>query len=630
MKIVFLDAATLGDVSLEPISALGELVCYRTSSREEAIARVAEAEVLIVNKVRVDKALVDAAPRLRLICEAATGVNNIDLGYAASKGIPVRNAVGYSTDSVVQTTFMMILALVGKCRYFDDFVRSGEYSRSGLFTDVSKMFFELKGKRLGIIGLGNIGSRVARVGEAFGMEVSYFSTSGTSHSREYPSISLDELMSAIETSNTDIRKSDQAILESHYDTLDAKGAYTPTIDLLLTGTYMANPSLGPIKVSPSDVKGLPDIMASVWTDPIDVSMKMDNNRVQGQLTLTQPIYTWGKISNAVKLYETVESLRTMERNDKLDQKETELRTRLDALYWMGEIYDLLDSIDETADRLISIAETGKENGMLLEEDVLDAKIQQRQSDVARRELDSQYSAVIEGLRTLTRIPDLSPDMIDYTPDTSLYDSILSMDPEEIKSMAVSPDSLPLRMLSGMGDVQEYRKNIAKGSIYGLPDIALQVSASYGGVIDSNWLDSDTWGVNITLALTTNLWDGGKKLNDIKRAESGIKSAELDYEAAVRTIEENSVSAYNEAMLSMEKIEYLEAKADLNDSKIAKEERRLELGTSSESDVLTMKLDSLQNESELLSERIKLSASVSTLMYLTSSGMNQPLITDGTV
>ena len=441
---------------------------------------------------------------------------------------------------------------------------------------------------------------------------------------------FDDLMSAIESSNTDIRKSDQAILESHYDTLDAKGAYTPTIDLLLTGTYMANPSLGPIKVSPSDVKGLPDIMASVWTDPIDVSMKMDNNRVQGQLTLTQPIYTWGKISNAVKLYETVESLRTMERNDKLDQKETELRTRLDALYWMGEIYDLLDSIDETADRLISIAETGKENGMLLEEDVLDAKIQQRQSDVARRELDSQYSAVIEGLRTLTGIPDLSPDMIDYTPDTSLYDSILSMDSEEIKSMAVSPDSLPLRMLSGMGDVQEYRKNIAKGSIYGLPDIALQVSASYSGVIDSNWLDSDTWGVNITLALTTNLWDGGKKLNDIKRAESGIKSAELDYEAAVRTIEENAVSAYNEAMLSMEKIEYLEAKADLNDSKIAKEERRLELGTSSESDVLTMKLDSLQNESELLSERIKLSASVSTLMYLTSSGMNQPLITDGTM
>ena len=155
MKIVFLDAATMGDVSFSPISALGELECFQTSDREEALQRVKDAEVLIINKIKVDKELVDAAPKLRLICEAATGVNNIDLEYAASKGIPVRNAVGYSTDSVVQMTFMMILSLVGRCRYFDDFVKSGEYSRSGLFTDVSKMFFELRGKRLGIIGLGN-------------------------------------------------------------------------------------------------------------------------------------------------------------------------------------------------------------------------------------------------------------------------------------------------------------------------------------------------------------------------------------------------------------------------------------------------------------------------------------------
>lgn len=196
MKIVFLDAATMGDVSFSPISALGDLECFQTSDREEALRRVKDAEVLIINKIKVDKELVDAAPKLRLICEAATGVNNIDLEYVASKGIPVRNAVGYSTDSVVQMTFMMILSLVGRCRYFDDFVKSGEYSRSGLFTDVSTMFFELRGKRLGIIGLGNIGGNVAKVGEAFGMNVSYFSTSGTSHSKDYPSVDLDTLMSS--------------------------------------------------------------------------------------------------------------------------------------------------------------------------------------------------------------------------------------------------------------------------------------------------------------------------------------------------------------------------------------------------------------------------------------------------
>lgn len=194
MKIVFLDAATMGDVSFAPIQQLGELVCYDRSTPEEALTRVGDCEVLIINKVRVTPELIDAAPKLRLICEAATGVNNIDLAYAASKGIPVRNAVGYSTDSVVQATFMHILSLVGNAPYFDQVVKSGEYSSSGLFTDVSVNWWELAGKTIGIIGLGNIGSRVAKVAEAFGMKVCYYSTSGTSHCKDYPSLPLDELM----------------------------------------------------------------------------------------------------------------------------------------------------------------------------------------------------------------------------------------------------------------------------------------------------------------------------------------------------------------------------------------------------------------------------------------------------
>ncbi len=194
MKIVFLDAATLGDVSFEPISSLGELVCWWSSTPDEAVSRVADAEVIIVNKVLANKRLIDAAPLLKLICVAATGVNNVDLDYAASRGIAVRNAVGYSTESVVQTTFMLMLGLVGKVGYFDNFVKSGTYSQGEIFTDVSNTFTELVGKNIGIIGMGNIGSRVAAVSSAFGMKVSYFSTSGTSHCKDYPSLPLDELL----------------------------------------------------------------------------------------------------------------------------------------------------------------------------------------------------------------------------------------------------------------------------------------------------------------------------------------------------------------------------------------------------------------------------------------------------
>ncbi|MBO7118425.1 MAG: D-2-hydroxyacid dehydrogenase [Bacteroidales bacterium] len=194
MKIVFLDASTLGAASLEPIKALGDLVCYPYSSPQEALERVKEAEVLIINKVKVTTALMDAAPKLKLICEAATGVNNIDLEAAAARGIPVKNVAGYSTDSVVQLTFALILNLLCRTASYDNYVKSGAYSASPIFTEVSRPFTELAGKTMGIVGMGTIGQRVAKAAEAFGMKVIYFSTSGTSHCKDYPSVSIDTLM----------------------------------------------------------------------------------------------------------------------------------------------------------------------------------------------------------------------------------------------------------------------------------------------------------------------------------------------------------------------------------------------------------------------------------------------------
>ena len=194
MKIVFLDAATVGDTSLAPIARLGELVCYDRSTPAEARERVGDCDVLIVNKVRVDSALLDAAPALKLVCEAATGVNNIDVEACEKRGIPVRNVAGYSTDSVVQETFMHMLSLLGKAPYFDGAVKSGAYSRSGLFTDVSHPFIEITGKTLGIIGMGTIGQKVTGVATAFGMRVIYFSTSGTGHCKDYPCVDLDTLL----------------------------------------------------------------------------------------------------------------------------------------------------------------------------------------------------------------------------------------------------------------------------------------------------------------------------------------------------------------------------------------------------------------------------------------------------
>ena len=194
-KIVFLDSDTLGsDISLEPISSLGDFVKYPFTKPDEVFERIKDCNVIITNKVVIGKEQIDAARNLELICVAATGTNNVDIPYATSKGIPVRNAVGYSTESVVQVTFTMLLSLVGKLPYFDNAVKSGRYSAGMSFTDVSEVFWELKGKKMGIIGLGNIGSKVAAIAKAFGMDVRYYATSGIAHSKEYEAVELKTLM----------------------------------------------------------------------------------------------------------------------------------------------------------------------------------------------------------------------------------------------------------------------------------------------------------------------------------------------------------------------------------------------------------------------------------------------------
>ena len=194
-KIVFLDADTIGaDIDMSPISSLGEYVSYTFTTPEEVFERIKDCDVLIVNKVIIGKEQIDAAPNLKLVCVAATGTNNIDIPYANSKGVAVKNAIGYSTDSVVQITFSLVMALVNQIAYFDNAVKSGNYSNGRSFTDVSKVFWQLKGKKYGVVGLGNIGSRVAKIAQAFGMDVVYYPTSGVAHSDEFKAVSLDELM----------------------------------------------------------------------------------------------------------------------------------------------------------------------------------------------------------------------------------------------------------------------------------------------------------------------------------------------------------------------------------------------------------------------------------------------------
>ena len=194
MRIVLLDALTFGETDLSAFNALGDVEVYQTTSADEVQTRIANCDVIVTNKVIINAEHMSVTPSLKLICIAATGMNNVDLDAAKERNIEVKNVAGYSTNSVIQHTFSMLFYLLGHSRYYDEVVKDGTYSRGPIFTDVSQPFFEIKGKKWGIIGLGSIGRGVANIAQAFGAEVFYYSTSGVNKTVDFQRTTLENML----------------------------------------------------------------------------------------------------------------------------------------------------------------------------------------------------------------------------------------------------------------------------------------------------------------------------------------------------------------------------------------------------------------------------------------------------
>jgi len=193
-KIVVLDGKTLGNVDYIKLNEFGQVIYYDLTLKEEVAERIKDANIVLTNKVVLNRDNLKNANELELICEAATGYNNIDIEYARERKIAVTNVTGYSTTTVAQHTFAMLLHLYDKINYFDNYIKSGEYSKSPMFTNLDVQYKDLCGKVWGIIGLGNIGKRVAKIAQAFGARVVYYSTSGKNADSDYARVEFESLL----------------------------------------------------------------------------------------------------------------------------------------------------------------------------------------------------------------------------------------------------------------------------------------------------------------------------------------------------------------------------------------------------------------------------------------------------
>ncbi len=193
MKIVVLDSATLGeDLSLTPLSSIGEVTVYKTSTPEEVCVRAADADVLIVNKIKLNESNLKDAKNVKLICLAATGFDNVDVDYCKKRGIGVSNVVSYSTHSVAQVTLSMALSLYTHIPEYSRYVKSGDYTKNGIANYLVPPYREIYGKTWGVIGLGNIGRQVARCARVMGCNVLAYKRTPDD---EFECVSLEKLCS---------------------------------------------------------------------------------------------------------------------------------------------------------------------------------------------------------------------------------------------------------------------------------------------------------------------------------------------------------------------------------------------------------------------------------------------------
>ncbi len=195
MKIVVLERNSVGlDVSIDGIAALGEMTAYPNTTAADVKEKVKDAEIIVANKAPLSKEVLESAPDVKLICEFATGYDNVDIDYCKSRGIRVANIVGYSTDAVAQHTFALCFYVLEKLRHYDDYVKSGAYGAQDRFSNFDIPFTELAGKTWGIVGMGNIGRKVAGIAKAFGCRVIFYSASGNSTCTEYEKVDFDRFL----------------------------------------------------------------------------------------------------------------------------------------------------------------------------------------------------------------------------------------------------------------------------------------------------------------------------------------------------------------------------------------------------------------------------------------------------
>lgn len=294
MKIKVFDRCTLtvGDIDFSPLTALGEVEFFDLVPPDELAAAIGDGEIVLVNKAVITAQIMDACPKMRYIGLFATGYNNIDTAAAAQRGITVCNVPGYSTDSVAQLVFALILQFADSTALYDRSVHDGSWIRSHTFSYFPFPITELRGKTLGIFGFGSIGRAVAKIGEAFGMKI-IISSRSPKPDCGYPQVSADELFAQSDylTLHCPLTPQTQGLVNAR------------TLGLMKPTAVLINTSRGGAVVEKDLAAALNNgVIAGAGIDVVSVEpMKADNPLLGAKNCVITPHIAWASKEARVRL-----------------------------------------------------------------------------------------------------------------------------------------------------------------------------------------------------------------------------------------------------------------------------------------------------------------------------------------
>ena len=437
--------------------------------------------------------------------------------------------------------------------------------------------------------------------------------------------SMEMLLYATQQNHPELLKLQEEYKRSLLDVKDAWASLGPTVDLQAGGTYMFNPPVGAMYINMDDIinsiqwNGVAPARTGQYVKIFD---GMENTLYNFELTLTQPIFTWGKIANSIKLYKQISAIKQNQIAQQTAQLETELKTRLISLYYLNMIMKILDEEQSYAERMVQVSEDAEKSGMLLHQEVVDAKIQAKELEIAKQDLLEQIDEQLLELGRITGISIESSQHINYDFVQSLlddFDRLLQTEHSVLEEEILSANQSAIKLVTQLEDVSKTAESISRGYENWKPDFALQMSGGYAGsrfpLFEPNWLRKDDYSANITIGLKATVWDGGKKLRDVSRKVSEVKTAQITTSDTRSSISKTFDSQWNATQVCTMKIEYQDLKIESATAKINQKQQMFDSGYGSETDVLSAKIERCNAQIEKEKQTLSRAIACLTIEYL---------------